>query len=92
MAERIRRVVWFAGRVQGVGFRDTTCEVATGFSVTGTVRNLADGRVEVVAEGDPGEIDRFVGAVEASMGRYVRDVVHEDRPATGEFAGFRVAF
>ncbi len=47
----MRLRVLFAGRVQGVGFRATTCELARGYQLTGCVRNLADGRVELEAQG-----------------------------------------
>src|SRR6187455_864933 len=47
-----RRRVWYEGRVQGVGFRYTARGLAGGFPVSGYVRNLDDGRVELVAEGD----------------------------------------
>ena len=50
-----RRVVHYSGRVQGVGFRYTVRTLATRFAVTGFVRNLADGRVQLVVEGGPGE-------------------------------------
>ena len=50
---RERRRVVFSGRVQGVGFRFTCQSLARGFDVAGYVRNLADGRVELVAEGEP---------------------------------------
>ena len=43
--------IFYSGRVQGVGFRYTAKTVAAGFEITGTVRNLPDGRVELVAEG-----------------------------------------
>ena len=45
-------MIHYSGRVQGVGFRYQTHRVAAGFEVTGTVRNLPNGRVELVAEGD----------------------------------------
>ena len=48
---RVRMQVFYSGRVQGVGFRYTAKSVATGFEVTGTVRNLPDGAVAVEAEG-----------------------------------------
>jgi len=67
MAGRIRRSVWFDGQVQGVGFRFTTCELAERFAVAGYVRNLRDGRVELVAEGDAEEVDRFIWAVSEAM-------------------------
>ena len=51
---RERRHVWFSGRVQGVGFRYTCQTLARGFDVAGLVRNLADGRVELVVEAGAG--------------------------------------
>ena len=71
---RERRRVYYSGRVQGVGFRFTCQHVARGFDVAGYVRNLPDGRVELVAEGDPAEIDAFLKAIQDAMGRYIRDV------------------
>ena len=88
----IRRTVYFTGRVQGVGFRYTTCEVARSFDVAGSVRNLPDGRVEMVAEGDPGEVSRFQEAVADAMGGRITDVVGQDSPATGEFSSFSIAY
>ena len=51
--------ILYSGRVQGVGFRYTTKTVATGFEVTGSVKNLPDGRVELVAEGAKDELEAF---------------------------------
>lgn len=92
MGERIRRTVWFGGHVQGVGFRFTACEAAERFAVTGAVRNLRDGRVEMVVEGDPQEIDRLITAVRDAMRGYVSHVEQIDEPATGEFSGFGVRY
>ena len=88
----IRRTVHFSGRVQGVFFRATTCTVATPLSVTGFVRNLPDGRVELVAEGTPTELDRLQGAVMNAMRSNITEVSSTDGPATGEFTSFRVAY
>jgi acylphosphatase len=61
-----RVTVWYSGRVQGVGFRGTVRQVACGYEVAGTVRNLFDGRVEVEAEGEKKELEAFLEAIEAS--------------------------
>ena len=90
--ESLRQEALFDGRVQGVGFRYTTRQAAARFCVTGYVRNLPDGRVLVVAEGAADEIERFIGAVSAEMGRYIRGVTSKSCPATGEFADFDVRF
>jgi acylphosphatase len=80
---RIRRRIYFTGRVQGVGFRYTCRTIARGFEVGGYVRNLPDGRVEVLAEGEPGELDDFAGAIHFEMNSYIKDATVESLP-TGE--------
>ena len=59
-----RRRVYYSGQVQGVGFRYTTHRLAQGFEVTGYVRNLDDGSVELLAEGEPAGLNRFLEAIE----------------------------
>ena len=85
-----QREVYYEGVVQGVGFRYTTRRVAARFGVTGYVRNLPDGRVLLVAEGPPEEVDRFLAAVGAAMEHYIEDVQQTVRPATGRFRDFGV--
>ena len=58
--------VFYEGRVQGVGFRYTARRVAAGFDVSGYVRNLPDGRVELLASGEPDEVDDFLAALRDS--------------------------
>ena len=60
---RKRARVYYSGRVQGIGFRYTAREVACGYEVTGFVRNLPDGRVEMAAEGDEEEVAAFLDAI-----------------------------
>jgi len=88
----IRRTVYFSGRVQGVGFRYTVEDIAARFDVRGFVRNLRDGRVELVAEGSQGELEAFHNAIEEAMRRNIRERTVTDTPATGEFTSFRIAF
>lgn len=88
----IRRQVLYSGRVQGVGFRFTTFDVARRFEVTGYVRNLPDGRVELVAEGEAGELDRFGSAVSDAMGGLIRETEVTDAQAQGEFDGFNISY
>ena len=91
-AEHRRRTVLFAGHVQGVGFRYTVQRIARRFRVTGYVRNLRDGRVEVVAEGASEELGRFVAQIEEAMAGCVHDRQIEDAPATGDFGEFDIRF
>ncbi len=61
--KRRRMQIFYSGSVQGVGFRYTVKTVAAGFEVTGAVRNLPDGRVELVAEGAEDELEAFRQAI-----------------------------
>ena len=83
-----RRTVYFSGHVQGVGFRYTTQSIAREFQVTGFVRNLPDGRVEMVVEGNASELDQFVCRIGDVMQRNIRDAKTSESPATGEFRNF----
>jgi acylphosphatase len=88
MPERV--TVHYSGLVQGVGFRYTTRREAAGHPVTGYVRNLPDGRVEMVAEGEPAALQGFLAAMAERMSGYIRDVQAESGPATGEFPDFAI--
>ncbi len=82
----------YSGRVQGVGFRYTAKTVATGFEITGAVRNLLDGRVELVAEGTRDELEAFRTAIrEAGLAGFIRDEKIEWSEARNEFRGFEIA-
>lgn len=89
-SEHQQREVYYRGTVQGVGFRYTTLHIASHHDVTGYVRNLPDGRVLVVAEGVPQELDRFFGAIRHRMGQYIRDAAETVRPASGQFGHFDI--
>ncbi|MHC5538783.1 acylphosphatase [Singulisphaera rosea] len=88
-----RRRVHYSGRVQGVGFRATTYQLADGREVAGFVRNLPDGRVELVVEGESVELDAFLKAIRTSFGSKVRDEAVEVEPV-GEppFDGFSIRY
>lgn len=83
-----RRQAFYSGHVQGVGFRETTRRLAAGFDVAGFVRNLDDGRVEMIAEGTSPELGRFMAAIAERMEGRIRQVAVDARPGTGEFVGF----
>lgn len=85
-----RREVYYSGRVQGVGFRYAVRQVAAGYAVAGYVRNLPDGRVELVAEGAPRELDRFLAEIAERMGGYIRKMAVDSRPGNGEFDVFEI--
>lgn len=86
-----RSHVIYAGRVQGVGFRYTVRQLAHGFDVVGYVRNLDDGRVEMVIEGEEEELNRFTKHVGSSdLAPYIRHETVEWQAPTGEFRSFSI--
>lgn len=84
--------IFYSGRVQGVGFRYTVKSVAAGFDIVGTVRNLMDGRVELIAEGTKEELNAFRAAIpEAGLAANIRDEAVAWSEARGGFRGFEIA-
>ncbi len=83
--------VWFGGRVQGVGFRWHTLKTAREFEVAGTVRNLADGRVYLHAEGTEREVLAFVSAVEDEMKSFIREIEKKTGTCVASALGFTIA-
>jgi acylphosphatase len=85
-----RREVHYSGRVQGVGFRYTAQSIASRHEVTGFVRNLPDGRVHLVVEGERSEVKSFLDDLARTMGRYIQKAVVQEGDATGRFSGFSI--
>ena len=79
------------GQVQGVGFRYTVKSVATGFDLTGSVRNLPGGGVELIAEGAKDELEAFRQAIrESGVDHFIRDENISWQEAKSEFRGFEI--
>lgn len=89
-SDRQQHEVYYAGTVQGVGFRYTARSLAGRFAVSGFVRNLPDGRVHLVAEGTGEEVVAFLDVIEAEMRHYLTDTQKMVRPATGRYRGFEI--
>ncbi|HSY54147.1 MAG TPA: acylphosphatase [Opitutaceae bacterium] len=90
MAEVHHETVFFSGRVQGVGFRYAVLQVAKEFEVSGFVSNLSDGRVQLEAEGQSGEVAAFVVAVGERMHGYIRKIERSERRRGAQFTGFQI--
>lgn len=86
---RVARRYLVSGRVQGVGFRYFTLDIARREGLTGLVRNLPDGRVEVVAEGERDTLARLESALwRGPSHARVEDVDVESIAPTGRYLGF----
>ena len=85
-----RRLIHFHGRVQGVGFRYTTRNIVLRYDVSGYVRNLPDGRVQLVMEGHESEMQQVLDELHRKMSCFIRKVDSDTSPATGEFEQFSI--
>ena len=85
-----RCTCYFTGRVQGVGFRYTVQNIALQYNVSGYVKNLPDGRVELVMEGPDKDMEHLIGDVSQRMEGYIHHVDSSQYPATGEFDHFSI--
>jgi acylphosphatase len=83
--------VFYEGNVQGVGFRYTVKQIARGFDLTGSVRNLRDGRVELQATGEVAEVRAFLKAIEESELRaHIKKHSETPLPSPPNFRGFEI--
>jgi acylphosphatase len=86
-----RVTVLYSGRVQGIGFRVTARHLACGYDVTGTVRNLPDGRVELIAEGARAELNAFLeGIATSELSGFIAKQHETWLPAQGNLRGFTI--
>lgn len=88
--EQHRRECRFRGRVQGVGFRYIVQNLAMQYNVLGYVRNLPDGRVELVMEGPDQEMDGLLDDVNRKMNEFIKGLDQTVASATGEFDQFAI--
>ena len=86
-----RRLVYYSGHVQGVGFRYSALRIAQGYAnVVGYVTNLPDGRVEIAAEGSSADLDAFLREISCTLGGYIRDVKSRAGHVDGSFVSFGI--
>jgi len=86
-----KRVI-YEGRVQRVGFRYTTKDLARGYDVLGTVRNLPDGTVELVIAGEKGEVEEFLRDLreDSAVAHHIRGVTEEEIAPLPDLKGFSI--
>ena len=84
-------MVHYSGQVQGVGFRATAVEIAKDYPVTGWVKNLADGRVQLLVEGQPEAVEKFLKAIRTRWQDNIEKEERETQTPVGKFKSFEVA-
>ena len=87
----IRQHVYYSGHVQGVGFRYNALGCARAYAVTGMVRNLDDGRVEMVVEGSTDEVRALLDDIQDRMRGYILETESRRTSPTGEYGDFSIA-
>ena len=88
----IRAHILYSGRVQGVGFRFTVQRTAADLDLRGWVKNLPDGRVEILAEGDREKITQLCQNLEKYFQEYIKDKNIDFTPAQENYTDFDIAF
>lgn len=89
---RKRVEAFYSGMVQGVGFRFTAESFAIDLGIYGGVKNLADGRVQVVAEAEEDTLKEFLGRLKQYFSHHIKSVDISWQEATGEFRDFQIRF
>lgn len=93
MADKVRAQAIYQGRVQGVGFRFTAQRYANETGITGYVKNLCGGQVEIVAEGEKEKVKTFLAKIRGGpLSRYIEDVEVNFTPYGEKFKGFNIRF
>ena len=90
--EAFRVTVLYRGRVQGVGFRWNVRSVSEDFAVAGYVKNLPDGTVEMLAEGEEAEVRKFLVGIEKRMGRFIAGSSRDERFGPARHSSFTIAY
>jgi len=89
---RTTKHIIFTGQVQGVGFRFTAFDIANHYSLTGFVRNLPDGTVEMIAQGPPDNIADCIRDIKESFGAHIRETKIEEIPCDPRYEDFKITF
>ena len=88
-----RAHVFYSGRVQGIGFRYTAQNIAENLGIHGWVKNLEDGRVEIVAEAEEQSLKGFLDKIlKSPLGHYIKDANVSWEKPSGKFDDFDIAF
>lgn len=84
--------VIFSGRVQGVGFRFTAFDIANRYKLAGFVRNVPDGSVELIVQGNADDINGCIQDIQESFAEYIRDAKIEEITFDAQYKDFKITF
>jgi acylphosphatase len=87
----VGRMVYYTGKVQGVGFRATAVDIARDYPVTGWVKNLADGRVQLLAEGPQESVEAFLKAIRTHWKDNIENEQVAEQKVSGKYTKFDTA-
>lgn len=90
--EQAAKHIVFSGNVQGVGFRYSAHNIARRYDVTGFVRNVPDGTVEILVQGTTKEIDAYLRDVQDSFAGHIRNTKVRQVPYAAGYDDFRITF
>jgi acylphosphatase len=89
-AKPVARMVYYTGKVQGVGFRASAVEISRDYTVTGWVKNLADGRVQLLAEGQKEAVEAFLKAIRTHWKDNIEKEDVQEQTASGKYKKFEI--
>ncbi len=92
MDNRTAKHIIFTGRVQGVGFRFTAYNLANRHSLTGIVRNLPNGTVEMLIQGNPNDIDHCIRDIQDSFAGFITEAIIKEVPYDPQLEEFKITF
>jgi len=90
--EQVARHIIFTGNVQGIGFRFTALDAASRYKLTGFVRNLRDGSVEMLAQGSSADIESCLLEIKKTIGSYIAETKVENVAPNPQLRDFRITF
>ncbi|MBN1807409.1 MAG: acylphosphatase [Sedimentisphaerales bacterium] len=88
----IAKLITFTGRVQGVGFRFTAHRAAHRRQLAGYVRNMPNGSVEMLAQGNPAEIDDCIQDIKEYFSGYIKEAKIQEIPVDTRYTDFQITF
>ena len=91
MSQTAKHII-FIGRVQGIGFRFTALDIANRYKLTGMVRNVPDGTVEMIAQGPSDDIADCIRDIKEAFEDYIRETKTEEVPPDPQYTNFKITF